>query len=803
MRAIYLKEIRQFLNSLIAYVVIGVFLTAIGLLMWVFPETSVINYGFADLETLFSLGPYVFMFLIPAITMRMFAEERGSGTIELLLTKPLTEWQIVLGKYFAAVTLVVFSVLPTLIYFYSIYQLGNPVGNLDIPGIVGSYIGFILIGCVFAAIGLAASAFTENQIVSFILAVFLCFVLYSGLSSLAELFPGELSLYIEDLSLSFHYDALSRGLIDTRDITYFLSVIVFVIIVTHWKIISRKMSFKPIRSRLWKRVIGGMLALLVFNILVANFFYRLDLTEDKRHTLKPATKVLLRQLDEPMTIEILVAGDLPNGFERFRRSVKQIIEEFDVHKPGVINYFFTDPSAAEDAQTRDENYRYLMSQGFEPTRLVDTENGRQIEKIVFPYVIVRYGEQAAGILLFKGGRGATANETINKSIENIEFELAVGLQRLAGLNRKKIGLVRGHDELDSLEIAGFMSEMVQFFDLEEMKLEKEIFPKDYDALIIAKPQKAFSKSEKYVLDQYIMHGGKAAFLIESLEVEMARAAGPGTLATPIPHNLEDLLFRYGIRLNQNYVQDIQNFGRYPVVVDDNENIINLPWPFYSSVNEFSEHPISKNLDALYLRFYSTMDTVKAEGVKKTALMNTSPYTRVLPVPAPVAFEDYANEPDPQQFNEGAKIAGYLLEGTFTSLYKNRILPDSVNKSAYFDESIPTKIVVISDGDLIRNEMNLRNGNPYELGVNPYAEEGEKVRYANKDLMFNVLAYLTDENGLITSRNKDIALRPLNRIKLQQERTYWQALNIAGPLVLIIVFGFLRDFLRRKKYTRYK
>jgi len=800
MWAIYLKEIRQFLNSLIAYVVIGVFLTGIGLLMWVFPETSIISYGFADMESLFSLGPFVFMFLIPAITMRMLAEERRAGTIELLLTKPLTEWQIVLGKYFAAFTLVILSVLPTFIYFYSVYQLGNPVGNLDVPGIIGSYIGLILLGGVFTAVGLAASAFTENQIVSFILAVFLCFFLYTGIGSLADLFNGRSAIYIEDLSLSFHYDALSRGLIDTRDVTFFLSTIIFILIITHWKIISRKLSFKPIRSRLYKRVFLGMLALLVFNIVVSNFFYRYDLTEDKRYTLKPATKALLRQLDEPMTIEVLLAGDLPAGFERFRRSIKETIEEFDIYKPGVINYFFTDPSAAEDAKTRNENFNYLMSQGFEPTQVFDTEEGKQIQKVIFPYVIVRYGQKAAGILLLKGGKAGNPNETINRAMENVEFELAVGLQRLADLNRKTIGLVRGHQELDSMNIVGFMSEMVQYFDLKEMKLNEEIYPKDYDALIIAKPLTAFSRPEKYVLDQYVMHGGKVIFLMEALEVNMSQAAGMGTLATPTNHNLDDLLFRYGIRLNGNYVQDIQNFGRYPVVVGDNDEIINLPWPFYASVNEFTEHPIAKNLDAVYLRFFSTMDTVKAEGVTKTPLMFTSEFTRVLPAPAPVALEDYANEPDPALFTGGKKAVGYLLEGTFTSLFKNRVLPDSVDQASYFEESLPTKMVVLSDGDFIRNELNLRNRTPYELGVNPFREEGERVRYANKDFMFNALAYLTDENGLITSRNKEIALRPLNRVKVQNERTYWQALNLAGPLVILVLFGVIRGYLRKQKYT---
>ena len=800
MWAIYSKELRQFLNSLIAYVVIGVFLTGIGLLMWVFPETSVLNYGFADMESLFSLGPFVFMFLIPAITMRMLAEERRTGTIELLLTKPLTEWQIVMGKYLAAFTLVVFSVLPTLVYFYSVYQLGNPIGNLDVPGITGSYLGLILLGGVFTAIGLAASSFTENQIVSFILAVFLCFFLYTGVSSLADLLKGEWAIYLEEMSLSYHYDALSRGLIDTRNVAFFVSTVVFILIVTHWRLIARKLSYKPVRSRLMKRVILAFVLLLVFNILAANFFYRYDLTEDKRYTLKPATKELLRQLEAPMTIEVLLAGDLPSGFERFRRAIKQTIEEFDVYKPGAINYFFVDPSAAEDAKTRNENIAYLMSQGFEPTRVFDTQDGKQIQKIIFPYVIVRYDGQAAGILLFKGAKGGNPNETINMAIENIEFELAVGIQRLANLNRKNIGMVRGHNELDSVHIAGFMGEMVQHFNIKDVSLNKPLSPDSIDALIIARPKTSFSKAEKYVLDQYVMHGGDVVFLMESLEVNMSNAAGMGTLATPVNHGLEDLLFRYGVRLNQNYVQDIQNFGRYPVVIDDNSNIINLPWPFYASVTDFADHPASKNLDAVYLRFFSTMDTVKAEGVSKTPLMYTSEYTRILPAPAPVAFEDYANQPDVQLFNGGRKVAAYLLEGQFTSLFKNRVLPDSIDQALFKDRSTGAKIVVVSDGDFIRNELNLRTRQPYPLGFNPFVEEGEKLKYANRDFLFNVLAYMTDEEGLITSRNKEITLRPLNRIKVQEERTYWQSLNLAGPLVILVLFGLARGVLRKRKYS---
>lgn len=241
MYQIFLKEINNFLNSLIAYVVIGVFLTSIGLLMWVFPESSILEYGYADMGTLFTMGPYVFMFLIPAITMRMFAEEKRTGTAELLFTKPLTSFDIIGGKYLAGLFLVVFSLLPTILYYVSVYYLGNPVGNLDTPGIIGSYIGLALLGGVFVSIGILSSSITENQVVSFILAVFLCFILYSGFSSLATINVwGSFSYIIEQFSILYHYGSLSKGLIDSRDIIYFLSVIGFMLLFTNLIINSRK-----------------------------------------------------------------------------------------------------------------------------------------------------------------------------------------------------------------------------------------------------------------------------------------------------------------------------------------------------------------------------------------------------------------------------------------------------------------------------------------------------------------------------------------------------------------------------------
>lgn len=240
MRRVLGKEFNGFLNSLIAYIVIGVFLTAMGLLTWVFPETSVLDYGYADMFTVFDLGPYVFIFLVPAITMRSFAEEKKAGTMELLLTKPLTDWQIILGKFFACFLLIVLAVVPTLVYYVSVYLLGNPVGNIDTPGVVGSYVGLMLLGAVFCAIGIFASSVTSSQIIAFLVGAFLCFFMFTGFESLSLLNVwSEQVLFIKQMGLLYHYESMSKGLIDSRDLIYFGSVTALMLMLTRIMIGSR------------------------------------------------------------------------------------------------------------------------------------------------------------------------------------------------------------------------------------------------------------------------------------------------------------------------------------------------------------------------------------------------------------------------------------------------------------------------------------------------------------------------------------------------------------------------------------
>lgn len=798
MWAIFCKELRQFLNSLTAYLVIGVFLTGMGLLTWVFPETSVLNYGYASLETLFTLGPFVYMFLIPAITMRMLAEEKKSGTLELLLTRPLSYSQIILGKYLAAFALVVLSVLPTLVYYYSVYQLGNPAGNLDTPGIMGSYVGILFLGGVFTAYGILASSLSENQIVSFTLAVFLCFFTYSGVSSLAGLFSGQPALYIEEMSLSFHYDALSRGLIDTRNLLFFISSVVVALSLAHLWLNTHLMSHRGLRVCMLKKFTGTLLAVLSLNILGANYFRRFDLTEEQRYTLRNATVEMLAALDEPLHIEVLLGTDLPTGFQRFQKAIVETIEEFGIYSQAKLTYEINDPGAAATEAERNQHYGLRVKQGLSPTRIFANRDGQQSQKLIFPYVILTYGGRKGAVLMLKGSRGAPSEVKLNQSVEGIEFELAVGIQRLSAVNRKRVGILRGHGELDSLSINGFVREMIQFYDLQpvDLRVEREI--KNFDAIVVSAPKKPFSREDKYKLDQYIMKGGKVLFLMDALKVDMNKAAGRGTYALPRNLNLDDFFFRLGLRLEKNYVLDVRNFGRYPVLTDAESTVTNLRWPFFFGAGNYTEHPITRNLDAIYTRFTGSIDTVAAPGIRKTPLLFTSVNTRVLQAPALVSFEQIAAENDPSVYRAGVQPIAYLLEGGFTSLFKNRPLPKKgVNTTDFQAEGKDTKVMVVSDGDVIRNEV--IQGKPMDLGFNPFVEGSEPQLYANKDFLFNALAYLTDEHGLITARNKEVKIRPLNRIKVQEERLKWQLINLGLPWVALILFGLIRNFVRKRKY----
>ena len=540
-----------------------------------------------------------------------------------------------------------------------------------------------------------------------------------------------------------------------------------------------------------------LVLITLLNLIASHYFFRLDLTEEKRYTIKAPTRQLLKELEDEVFIEVFLEGDLNPGFKRFQKSIRETLNEFRIYSNNKVQFIFTDPAQAMSEKAKNEFMNELSSKGVSGMRVIDNKDGERLEKIVFPGALISSNGFERGVMLLKGNRGRSSQEVLNQSIEGIEFELANAISTLSSMQRKKVGFLIGHGELDSLEIASFNNASLEKYDVVKVNLQRKAALSGYDALILAKPRIPFSEQDKFKLDQYLMKGGKLLMLLDKFEASMDSASGDNYFATPIETRLDDQLFKYGIRINAEIVQDRVS-AKYPVVigkVGNQPEIMQMEWPFFPLLNHYAEHPVTRNLDATLLRFVNSIDTVKATGVKKTPLMMTSVYSRKLGSPIKVGVDDLRKTP-PENFKEGEIPVGYLLEGKFNSLYANRFLPTGVDSTSFLGQSTPTRLIVIADGDVARNDINPRTNEPQVLGTDVFSG----YTYANLDLLLNMMSYLTDDQGLISARSKEIKIRPLDKEKLKNDKFFWQAFNLIVPLIALIVFGFARAAVRKRKYA---
>ncbi|HEY0772331.1 MAG TPA: gliding motility-associated ABC transporter substrate-binding protein GldG, partial [Sphingobacteriaceae bacterium] len=537
-------------------------------------------------------------------------------------------------------------------------------------------------------------------------------------------------------------------------------------------------------------LMNGVVLIVLINLLSSKFFFRLDLTEEKRFQIKDQTKEMLSKLEEDVFIEVYLEGELNSDFRRFRNSIRETLEEFRIHSDNRVQFTFTDPATAQSEKAQNEFMAELASKGIQPTRVIDNTDNQRSEKLIFPGAIVSYGSAELGVHLLKGNRASAQVEEINQSIEGVEYELANAIQKLSNDAPAKVGWVTGHDELDGMSAYSFQTAISENYTFETVQLGNEQV-RECDALVIAKPIKPFSELEKFHLDQFIMNGGKVLFLIDRLDANMDSVSQQAYLAFPYDVKLDDQLFKYGVRINMDLVQDRAS-GKYPIVTGQSgtrPQIQLIDWPFFPLINQYGKHPITNNLDAVVLKFASSIDTVKAPGIKKTVLLHSSALSRTLTAPVNVSIQRLFDQTAPQNFSQQNIPLAYLLEGKFTSLYKNRFLPDGAPQQSFIADGRDAKIIVVSDGDLAANVVNPRTRQPQALGFDPFTN----TTFASRDLLLNMLAHLTNENGLIQVRSKEIKIRPLDKDKVVAERTKWQLINIGLPLLVIVGFGLVRSF----------
>ena len=537
---------------------------------------------------------------------------------------------------------------------------------------------------------------------------------------------------------------------------------------------------------------NGLALVVLINLVASLFFFRIDLTEEKRHSIKPVTREMLGRLDDVVYVEVYLDGDLNAEFKRLRNSIRETLEEFRIYSNGKVQYKFTNPMSALSQKAQTEFLQELALKGIQVLPVIETNEGERTEKRVVPGALVSYEGNEKGVMLFKQNIAATSQEVINQSIEGLEYELASAILTLNSDERKQVTFLSGHGELDSLQTASLRATLREQYDVSESDSAKG------DVVIIAKPTRKFSELEKLQLDQYLLGGGSIMMFIDQMHASMDSASMDNNFAFPYETGLQDQLFKYGVRVNPDLVQDAFA-AKYPVVVSDvggQPQIMPIEWPFFPLIHRYANHPITRNMDASLTRFISSIDSVRADGVKKTVLFTTSEYSRKLSAPVKVSVNDLRNV-KPQDFNGGMIPVAWLLEGNFTSLYKNRFLPDGASKEGYH-ESGTGKMIVVGDGDFVRNDVNPRNGMPQELGKDPISGRV----FANERVATNMVAYLTDQGGLITTRSKEIDARPLQKDKVKNERTKWQVINLLSPIVMIVLFGFILSWIRKRTYANF-
>ncbi|QKJ31685.1 gliding motility-associated ABC transporter substrate-binding protein GldG [Mucilaginibacter mali] len=798
MYQIFKKEIVSYLSSLVAYVTIGLFLLVLGLFLWVFPDTSILDYGYAGLDSLFNIAPFLFMFLIPAITMRSLAEERKEGTFELLVTRPLTDLQIVLGKYLASVLLLLCALLPTLVYYFTVSTLGAPQGNIDTGGVIGSYIGLFLLGSGFAAIGLFASAITKNQIIAFALAVFLCFFIFSGFDSLS----GLLSLQdysIQYLGITEHYQSVSRGVLDTRDLAYFIILAAIFIALTLFVLMRQRQ--KPMNMKAAGACLAGVIVLL---ILSKFSFTRFDFTKEKRYTISQISRNVMDSLPKPVRVTVFLKGDnFPAGMKRLQYATRDMLNDLQAYSHGKLQFDIIDPLKNVPENQQDTIIKALSERGIDATNLsVKTDNG-QMQKIIFPAAMVTAGDIEVPVSLLQTREGANEDEVLNNSIQNLEYAFTSTIKKAVANGRPRIGFTEGHGELTDLQLYDAHKNLADGFlfgrvDLKQLPLDSM---KKLALLVIPKPVEPFTELEKFKIDQYLMGGGKLLWSIDQVTAEMdslRHIKDNQQMVFGKKLNLDDQLFNYGVRINYDLIADM-NCAEIPITtggIGGAPQIQMLHWLFYPLFLPMSKHPVVKNLEAIRSEFPSTIDTLGIKNVKTTVLLTSSPFNKRINTPYMMSLQALEQEPDPATFQSAPKITGVLLEGSFKSVFLNRPVPDSIgghiNKAA---ASKPAKIVVISDGDIFKNQV-AADGSPYPLGYDHYTHKN----YGNRNLLLNLAEYLTGDARLIALRDKEIQLRLLNRARIRNEKLYWQLINTAGPLLLVLIFAIFQHYFRKRKYA---
>jgi ABC-2 type transport system permease protein len=541
-----------------------------------------------------------------------------------------------------------------------------------------------------------------------------------------------------------------------------------------------------------KNTIFLIVGLLVLNLINQSFYKRFDLTQDKRYTLSETTDIILSKVDQRLYITVYLEGDFPSEFKRLQVETRQYLEEL-VAKNSNIKIHFENP---------DNQREELIKKGMMPSQLTVEENGKLSEAIIFPWAEINYGEQTKIISLLPTAIVASQEEQLQKAIENLEYSFSNVINTITQKRQKKIAFLTGNGQLKDIYLISFLSKVSEKYRLAKFTLDAVAENPQktlqdlstFDLAIIAKPTLKFTSEEKFTIDQFIVNGGKTLWMLDNVQADQDSLFNSGKmLAYPTDLNLTDLLFSYGIRINTTLIKDLyaSKIALATGKIGNQTQFQNLDWLYHPLVGGNPNNAITKNIAPVRLQFANQIDTLK-NNIRKTPLLMSSPLTQKVGTPTIIELQSIADEPQEEEYISGNQLFAVLLEGNFNSGYKNRVKP--FETSLFKENATNNKMIVIADGDIAKNQI--LKGKPTDLSRDKWTNEA----FGNKDFLLNSVDYLLDDTGLIELRNKTLKINTLNKKKAFEERTFWQFLNVVLPLLLLFAFGFIFNYLRKRKYS---
>ena len=557
-----------------------------------------------------------------------------------------------------------------------------------------------------------------------------------------------------------------------------------------------------------KRKDIAMLLMVVCILALLNFvcsfaFKRFDLTTEKRYTLSESTRKLLKELDDVVYLKVYLQGDFNPSFTRLKNETKEILDEFRAYSNHNLEYEFINPTENPDKEEVNKLQKQLFDKGMMPEQIVDKSSQKTSETLIWPGAICSYRGKESVWQIFKRQVGYEQEQSINNSVQEMEYGLSNTIRKTKLIKKPEVLFIEGHGELDTVYCADFMKSLTEYYNVSRVNIRNKLYAlKGADAIVIAQPDSAFDDKDKYIIDNFIMHGGKALWLVDPVYVNRDTFNMKGyTLGFKNDLRLDDILFKYGVRLNPVLVQDLQ-CAQVPVNVGFKQGQPNFqlfPWVYYPLILPVSTHSIVKNLDLIRTEFIGTLDTVYAKDVSKTILLQTSRYTKTQPTPARISLGMVKYKAKEDQYKNAFQNVACLLEGRFESVFKNRIASAFMQDSVYgyMEKSKPTRMIVVADGDIAKNEYQRNTGMIYPVGYDVYT----KNQFANKTFLLNCMNYLLDDEGLLQLRSREVKLRLLDKKRIVTQQTKWKLTNVGLPLLLIMLVGLLQFYIRKKKYSK--